>query len=265
MKTLLLIGYGAMGRTVHDALRDHPHARIEYIVETAERRDAVQRELGASARVVASLDELPALPALALECAGHVAVTSFVPTLLARGVDTVIASVGALAEPGLPERLEAAAASGSAQLILVPGAIAGVDALRAAATRPLDAVAYTGRKPPRGWIGTPAEACVDLASVREATVIFEGNAREAARLYPKNANVAAMIGLAGIGLERTRVSLIADPNVTRNTHSLRARGEFGELELTVSANPLPANPKTSALAAFSIVRAIDNRVSPLVI
>ena len=265
MKALLLIGYGAMGRTVHEALRAHRHARVAYIVETPDRVDDVRREVGASVAVVASLDELPELPALALECAGHAAVTTFVPDLLAQGVDTVIASVGALSEAGLPERLETAASRGGAQLILVPGAIAGIDALRAARIRPLDAVRYTGREPPRGWVGTAAEARVDLASIREATVIFEGNAREAACLYPKNANVAAMVGLAGIGMERTDVTLIADPGVTRNTHSVHAHGEFGELELTVSANPLSANPKTSALAALSIVRAIDNRVSPMVI
>jgi aspartate dehydrogenase len=74
-----------------------------------------------------------------------------------------------------------------------------------------------------------------------------------------------MVALAGIGMERTRVSLIADPGVTRNTHTVHATGEFGELELKVAGNVLPANPKTSALAAFSIIRAINNRVGALVI
>jgi aspartate dehydrogenase len=265
MKSLLLIGFGAMGRTVFEALREHRHARITCVVETSARHDDVQRDVGASVSVVTSVDALPDRPDLALECAGHEAVATFVPSLLAQGIDTIIASVGALAEPGLPERLEAAASRGNAQLVLVPGAIAGIDALRAAKARPLDSVSYTGRKPPRGWLGTPAEARVDLATIGEATVIFEGNAREAARLYPKNANVAAMVGLAGVGMERTHVTLIADPGVTRNTHSVHAEGEFGTLDLTVSANPLPANPKTSALAAFSIIRAIDNRVGPVAI
>ena len=265
MKSLLLIGFGAMGRTVYDALRGHPRARIDGIVATAVHRADVQREVGAGIEVVASLDALKGRPSLALECASHQAVASLVPELLGRGVDTIVASVGALAERGLPERLETAAASGGARLILVPGALAGIDALRAARLRPLDAVEYTGRKPPRGWAGTPAEARADLAALREAAVIFEGNARDAARLYPKNANVAAMVALAGIGMERTRVQLIADPAVTRNTHTVLARGEFGVLEVTVSANPLPSNPKTSALAALSIVRAIDNCVSPTVI
>ncbi len=254
-----------MGRTVHEELRSNSRARVDFVVETAERCKSVQRALGPTVTVVHSLGQLPRLPDLALECAGHEAVTTFVADLLRKGVDTIIASVGALAEPGLPERLEAAATEGDAQLVLVPGAIAGIDALSAARVRSLDAVTYTGRKPPQGWLGTPAESKVDLRALREATVIFEGNAREAARLYPKNANVAAMVALAGIGMERTRVALIADPAVTRNMHKVRATGEFGELELEVANNPLPANPKTSALAAYSIVRAINNRVASMVI
>lgn len=265
MKKLLLIGFGAMGRTVHAALASNSRARVEFILETPQACAALQRELDPAINIVHSLESLPVLPDLALECAGHEAVVKFVPDILGKGVDTIIASVGALAEPGLPERLEAAAIAGHAQLILVPGAIAGIDALSAASIRPLEAVTYTGRKPPQGWLGTPAEERVDLRALRTAAVIFEGNAREAARLYPKNANVAAMVALAGIGMERTRVSLIADPEVTRNTHTVHATGEFGELELKVANNPLPANPKTSALAAYSIIRAINNRVGALVI
>ena len=265
VKQLLLIGYGAMGRTVHRQLAGHARARVAFILETPQRRASVQQDVGASIDVVQSLDELRDRPGLALECAGHDAVTTFVPQLLASGVDTIVASVGALAEEGLPERLERAANAGSSQLILVPGAIAGIDAISAARARPIHAVDYVGRKPPRGWIGTPAEARCDLQSLREATVIFEGNAREAARLYPKNANVAAMVALAGIGMERTRVTLIADPGVSRNTHAIHVLGDFGELELRVANDPLPDNPKTSALAAFSIVRAIDNRVGAIVI
>lgn len=265
MKRLLLIGYGAMGRTVHRCLQGHARARVAYIAETPERRESVQREVGDAVEVVQSIDELRERPDLALECAGHQAVTTLVPALLEQGVDTIVASVGALAEEGLPERLESAAAYGDAQLILVPGAVAGIDALGAARLQRLDSVRYTGRKPPRGWAGTPAEERFDLATLVEAAVIFEGTAREAARRYPRNANVAAMVALAGIGMERTEVTLIADPAVTRNTHSIHASGEFGELALTIANNPLPANPKTSALAAFSIVRAIDNRIGSTVI
>jgi aspartate dehydrogenase len=188
-----------------------------------------------------------------------------VVALLRSGVDVIVASVGALAEPGLPVMLEQAALAGHSQVTLIPGAIAGIDALSAAGARRLDVVSYVGRKPPCAWTGTPAEREVDLNNVDRPVTIFHGSARAAARTYPKNANVAAMVALAGIGFERTEVTLVADPTVTGNTHSIHARGQFGEMQLTVSAHPLPENPKTSELAALSVLRAVRNKLSPVVV
>ena len=104
-----------------------------------------------------------------------------------------------------------------------------------------------------------------MNNIRTATTIFSGNARAAARLFPKNANVAAMIALAGIGFERTEVTLVADPAVSSNIHTVHARGQFGELQVTVSARALEENPKTSELAALSVLRAVRNKVSPVVV
>ena len=254
-----------MGRHVRAALLADPRLEFAYILEAPDRCKALQVELGRSVRVVASLDDLHERPDFALECAGHAAIATSVLQLLREGVDVIVASVGALAEPGLPERLARAADAGKAQLTLVPGAIAGVDALAAASQLRLDRVRYTGRKPPMAWTGTPAETQVDLKSLDEPHTIFVGNAREAARLYPKNANVAAMIALAGVGFERTEVTLIADPMITRNTHTVLAQGEFGELDVRVSAAPLADNPKTSALAALSVQRAVRQKLSAVVV
>jgi aspartate dehydrogenase len=259
METALLIGCGAMGRTVLHRLERDTGIRVSYVLVPARRRDALQLELGDAIRVIASTEELVDAPGFAIECAGHDAVHGVVPQLLRQGIDTIVASVGALAEPGLAGVLEQAALTGNAQVILVSGAIAGIDALSAAASTRIESVSYIGRKPPSGWLGTAAEDKVNLAALDEAAVIFEGSARDAARLYPKNANVAAIVALAGIGFERTRVQLIADPAVSRNTHRLIALGEFGELDVTVAARPLADNPKTSALAAYSIIRAARQR------
>ena len=172
---------------------------------------------------------------------------------------------GDIAPEDLPEALEDAARAGRTQLHLLPGAMAGIDALSAARLAGLEEVRYTGRKPPAGWRGTPAEDLLDLAALREPTEFLHASAREAARLYPKNANVAATLSLAGLGLDRTQVRLIADPTVSENIHEVHARGAFGELHLRLQGRPLPENPKTSALTVLSALRFLHQRVQPMTI
>jgi aspartate dehydrogenase len=177
----------------------------------------------------------------------------------------VVASVGALSVPGVSERLEAAAATGGTQLQLIAGAVGAIDALAAARIGGLDSVTYIARKPPHAWRGSPAERGHDLDRLTKATVIFEGNARDAASLYPKNANVAATVSIAGLGFDKTRVCLIADPAVNENIHIVEAQGAFGSFELRLHNKPLASNPKTSALTVYSTVRALRNRAAALMI
>lgn len=195
-------------------------------------------------------------PDLLVECAGHGVVQEVLPGFLDQGVDVVIASIGALMDRELHDRLRGAAACGGARIILPSGAVGGLDALRAAALAGLTAVRYIGRKPPKAWKGSPAEAVADLDALTEPTIIFEGTAAKAARSYPKNANVAAAIALAGLGAEQTEVRLLADPSVCDNIHEIEAKGAFGQLSFQVANRPMPDNPRTSLLAALSVERAV---------
>lgn len=260
MLDVTLVGLGAIGHGVLAALERDACVRVAQAVVPAADVAAVRSEFPAVA-IAARLDDLPATPSLLLECAGHQAVLEHVLPALAGGVDCIVCSIGALAERGLPERLEAAAHAGGSRLRLVSGAIGGLDALASAQVGGLTRVVYSGRKPPSGWKGTPAERAADLDTLDHPITFFDGTARDAARQFPKNANVTASVSLAGIGLDATRVQLIADPAASRNVHHVFAEGAFGEMEITLAGFPLPANPKTSALAVYSAVRALRDRVA----
>lgn len=216
--------------------------------------------------LVHTVDALLALkPDLVVECAGHGAVRAVCGPVLAAGIDLVLVSTGSLADPALLKELNDAAASSTAQVKLVAGALPGVDALGSAKLAGLDRVTLTSSKPPKAWKGTPAEAAHNLDAITERTVIYSGNARDAALTFPKNANVAATAALAGVGFEDTRVMLVADPAVTQNVHCLEAAGAFGHMRLEIHANPSPDNPKTSHMAALSIMRVLENEAAAIVI
>ncbi|MFT4099535.1 MAG: aspartate dehydrogenase [Burkholderiaceae bacterium] len=261
-----LIGCGAIGSSLLALTRKDEGLKVVAVVVPESAMAGVRDTVAQSAPHALVLSSVPTTGVdLVVETAGHAAIEEHVLPALRRGVPCIVASVGSLSDAALAQRVEDAARDGGVQAHLIAGAIGAIDALAAARHGGLEMVRYTGRKPPLAWQGTPAEQAHDLKTLRTATVIFEGSAREAARLYPKNANVAATVSLAGLGMDRTQVRLIADPASTENIHTVEAQGAFGQFELTMRNKPLAANPKTSALTVYSAVRALRNRVSPLAI
>lgn len=208
---------------------------------------------------ISDLRGLPSQPDLVIDCGGHQALAAHGPVALALGIDVMTVSLGALADMQIEQSLTDAAIKGGARLQLLSGAIGGLDALRSAAAGSLTQVSYTGRKPPNGWRGSPAEAVIDLDNISVPTAHFSGTARHAALQYPKNANVAAAVAFAGIGLDQTSVQLIVDPTVTENIHEVSATGDFGTFHFTIAGKGLPENPRSSSLAAMSIVAALAER------
>ncbi|NNE80831.1 MAG: aspartate dehydrogenase [Silicimonas sp.] len=250
-----IIGTGAIGRYVAEHLKKQGLGPDAVLVRAA-RLDQSGEKGG---RRVCSVADLPDDITLMVDCAGHAALAEHGEAILLRGTDLITVSVGALADPALEKRLARAAQSGGAQLHLASGAIGALDCLAAARVGGLSEVVYTGRKPPAGWKGSPAEARLDLEGLDKSAVHFEGTARQAATDYPKNANVAAAVALAGIGFDKTKVELIADPSITANIHEVRANGHFGKFTFRIEGKALPDNPRSSALAAMSVIAAIERQ------
>jgi aspartate dehydrogenase len=210
-------------------------------------------------QVIGRNDRLPEVP-LVVEAAGHEALAEYGEIALAQGSDLLVASVGALADPDLFNRLVAAAGapgSGRGRILLPAGALGGIDALAAAREGGLTRVRYTARKP-----------AATLAAGRHLTgevVLLDGTAREAALAFPKSSNVAATVALAGLGFDLTEVRIIADPAVTANIHTVEAEGAFGRFCMTIEGRPLPDNPRSSSLTAMSLLQAVRNRTATVVI
>lgn len=222
--------------------------------------------LSAEVQVEGDVDEfLAAAPGVVAECAGHGAVAELGTRILETGADLIVASVGALADVARLDALKEAARRGGGQLIVPSGAIGGIDALSAARLSGLTSVRYTGRKPPAAWAGTLAEEVGDLARMDTPTTIFTGSARAAAQAFPKNANVAATLALAGLGMDETEVTLVADPTTAENVHEFSISSPAVEASVRLVGKPSPRNPKTSQTTVLSIARAVLNRDSAIVV
>ncbi|HPD91640.1 MAG: aspartate dehydrogenase [Rhodobacter sp.] len=266
-----LIGYGNIARTLMGVLaRENAAISRVSVVSLPEFADATRTALaqdfaGESAVYTDSAPLIQARPDLVVECAGHAAVQAHATAVLRAGIEVLIVSIGALADAALLDAVERAAAEGGTRITLPAGAIGGVDILSALRPSGIESVTYSGRKPPMAWSGTPAEDLLDLPALTREAVFFTGNARDAATQYPKNANVAATLALAGLGFEATQVRLIADPEVTRNIHEYTVRAGAANYTIRIEGNPSPDNPKTSVTTVYSVARAVLNRTRKVAI
>jgi aspartate dehydrogenase len=215
---------------------------------------------------VTSLEGLIAeRPDVVVEAASHEAVHRYAEPLLAKGIAVIVLSGGALCDDALRETLEQAARKGGALLYMPSGGIGGLDALKAACLGGVDEVAIAVTKPPAAWKGIAyVEALgVDLDRLSEPYVLFDGTAREGVPHFPANVNIAAVLSLAGIGFDRTRLKVVADPALQYNTHFIDVRGATGNISIKLENVPAPDNPKTAWLACYSALAALKAATAPV--
>jgi aspartate dehydrogenase len=257
-----LIGTGWIGSTIARAIDDGKVKARLVAVSDVNPESALQlvHTLRDRPAIVATA-ELIDIADLVIEAAGPASLESIVPACISRKRDVVVLSVGGLASRS--DWQEAAQKSGT-RIYCPSGAVAGLDAVKAARIGRIDSITITTRKPPRSFAGSPfvKQSGIDLRAIRTPQVLFSGDAAQACKLFPANVNVAASLSLAGLGLAQTKATVIADPSVDRNIHEIEVIGEFGRLRTLVENVP-SENARTSKLAAFSAIALLQELTGSL--
>jgi aspartate dehydrogenase len=258
-----IVGLGAIGRTLVERLSLDAVPGIALVAVAARDGEKAKRYLAdvdRRIRVVAVAD-LPKVADLAIECAPAAILDQIARPMLESGKKVMVLSVGALlAHPGL---IEVAKQNGG-QIIVPTGALLGLDAVTAAAEGTIRAVRMKTIKPVAGLLGAPylIEHGIDIAHITKAMKVFEGTAREAARGFPANLNVAVALSLAGIGPDRTVLEIWADPDLDRNTHHISVDADSASFEMTIRNVP-SENPKTGKITPLSVIAALRKLGAPL--
>ena len=261
-----LIGCGAIGRdmatTIHSG--DVPGAGVVALFDVEESQgNSLAATLGDPGLFHGDLDKFLDVPGLDLvvECASGAAVRASAERVLEKGKDLMVMSTGALLDEALMSRLSELAAANGRKLLAPSGAIGGIDAIRAGGGL-LEEVAIITTKPPEGLKGSPGFADWEGKEITAPQVIYEGPAVDGVKLFPANTNVAATLSLAGLGPDKTKMKVIADPKAPGNVHEIQAKGSFGVMRLSFENRPHPNNPKTSYLAILSAIELLRKACAP---
>lgn len=258
-----IVGFGAIGTVLAQKLRNGAVPNIELVA-------IASRDVEKTRKLVATIDEkiqigpieaLPTVADLAIECAPAAILEQIARPMLEAGKKVMVLSVGALLNHG--DLVDLARRHGG-QIIVPTGALLGLDAVAAAAEGVIHSVRMTTIKPVKGLLGAPylEEHRIDISRITKPTRVFEGSAREAARGFPANLNVAVALSLAGIGPDRTVLEIWADPNLDRNTHRIVVDADSASFEMTIRNIP-SENPKTGRITALSAIAALRKLAAPL--
>lgn len=261
MLTVAIGGLGAIGLRLARAL-DAGVEGLRLVAVSARDRAKAEANLAGFRAVpeFVGLAELAERADVVVEAAPAAVFEQIVGPAASAGRIAVVSSAGAL----LPRMhlVEQAKASGG-RIIVPTGALLGLDAVRAAAEGAVESVTLVTRKPPRGLAGAPylEQNGIDVLAITAPTRVFAGSAREGAKGFPANVNVAAALALAGIGPDRTRLEIWADPTVTRNTHTVKVEADTVRLTMTIENVPSEENPRTGRITPLSLLACLRGLVS----
>ena len=257
-----IVGLGAIGRKVAQAL-DQGIASLALVAVSAQKPEKHRGWLAGLTKppAVLPIEALVDVADIVVECAPGKLVRSIVAPFVASGKTAVVVSVGALLDN---EDVIDLARQNGGQIVVPTGALIGLDAVTAAAVGTIHSVRMVTRKPPLGLAGAPyiVEHNIDIEGITEPFRVFEGTARDAAKGFPANLNVAVALSLAGIGPDRTTLEIWADPTVTRNTHRVEVESDSARFSMSIENIP-SENPKTGMITALSVIACIRKLRAPL--
>jgi aspartate dehydrogenase len=247
-----VVGLGAIGTKVVEAL-DRGIEGLTLSAVSAQNPDKHRAWLAGliSKPAVLPIEALAGAADIVIECAPSKLLRPIVAPFVRSGKTAVVLSVGALLDNG--DLIELAKQNGG-QIVVPTGALIGLDAVTAAAVGKIHSVRMVTRKPINGLAGAPyiVENNIDIAGITEPLKIFEGTAREAAKGFPANLNVAVALSLAGIGPDQTRLEIWADPTVTRNVHRIEVESDSARFSMAIENIP-SENPRTGRITALSVI------------
>lgn len=258
-----IAGFGTIGARVGRAL----DAGLEGLtLEAVSGRDMAKTHASVALLAhpvdVVTPQELAQRCEVIVECAPTAAFESIaVPALKAGRILLTVSAAALLRHPEIVDLARA----GNGQIILATGALLGLDAVRAAAQGEIHSVTMITRKPPKSLKGAPhlVENGIEIDHLSAPLKVFEGSAREGAAGFPANVNVAAALGLAGIGPDRTQLEIWADPTLERNTHTIKVDADSARFEMTIENVPSPEKPGTGKITALSVIAALAGLRTPL--
>jgi len=261
MTKIGIVGFGTIGRVVARHVENSTLTLAGVSVGNRARAEAAMSDLPQPVPIY-ELDELIERCDVIVDCAPTAAFRKTAEATLRSG--RILVTVNGAALMRWVEAEDFARAHGG-RIILATGALLGLDAVRAAALGTIHSVTMVTRKPVKSLIKAEhvVRNAIDLTSLTEPLKIFEGNAQEGAIAFPANVNVAAALGMAGIGPERTRLEIWADPALERNTHHIVVDADSARLELAIQNVPTDENPGTGRITALSIVAVLLDLASPI--
>ncbi|MFB3113365.1 MAG: aspartate dehydrogenase [Nitrosopumilaceae archaeon] len=257
MKKIGLLGCGAIGTQIALAIDSGkiPATLTHVYDQSKEAAESLVSKLNNKPEIVENSHLLSSNHVdLVVEAASQDAVKDVALSVLQNRKDLMIMSVGAMLDESIFEVLSDACKEFKKTIYLPSGAIAGLDALKSV-QKELESVTLTTTKHPRSLKGAKffETSDIDIDNISEKTIIFEGTSKDAVKSFPANINVAALLSLTGLGSEKTKVRIVADPNTDKNTHEIEAKGKFGKMSLKIENIPDENNPKTSRLAILSAI------------